>query len=187
MPRAGQRLAMPPAAQGAAMSPDAQGPAQAIPPAVHVPGQANPPAFQWASLCSSYPRASQPSGRPRASAGQPSSCPRVSPSQPSIHPRLSQSSSRPRASQSTSHPRWRWGMAIYRLWRTVWQQPTRRRMGHVHCLPQTDPGRQTHKECTPMQHTAYVCHNCESDDDLGVISYSTILIHTGTFVWDLYL
>ena len=34
----------------------------------------------WVSLCSSYPRASQPSGRPRASADQPSSCLRVSPS-----------------------------------------------------------------------------------------------------------
>ena len=54
-----------------------------------------------------------------------------------IHTRLSQSSSRPRASQSTSHPRCRWGMAIYRLWRTVWQQLTRRRMDHVHFLPQT--------------------------------------------------
>ena len=42
MPRAGHRLAMPPAAQGAAMPPDAQGPAQAIPPTVQVPGQANP-------------------------------------------------------------------------------------------------------------------------------------------------
>ena len=26
--------------------------------------------------------------------------------------------------------------------------------------------RWAHEECTPMQHVAYVCHNCESDDDL---------------------
>ena len=118
-----------------------QAPIQANPPGGQ--GPANPRrtshASSWpkASHASSCPRGSHAFRCPRASAGQPSSCTSVSPSQSSIHPRLSQSSSRPRVSQSTSHPWWRWGMAIYRLWRTVWQQPTRRRMGHVHFLPQT--------------------------------------------------
>ena len=110
-----------------------------------IPSQ--PSSHRRLSQPSSHPRTSQPSSHPWTS--QPSSHPRTS--QPSSHPRTSQPSSRPRARESTSRPRWRWGKAMYRLWRTIWQQPIQRRMGHVHFLLQT-----AHEECPPMQHMAYV-------------------------------
>ena len=191
MPRAGQKPAMPPAAQGAAMPPDAQVPGQANPPAVHGPAYA--PATQGPANPQATPGPAQanfPAARGSARAN-PSAAHRAAQANP---PSIRDSANPPAIQEPANLP------AVQEPANPPAIQDEDEEWPSIVCgepFGNSRPGeewvmcisyhRQAHKECTLMQHMAYACHNRESDDDLEVISYSTILIHTGPFVWDLYL